>query len=200
MSLRNRDRGLCLWAPWWALLLVVNACGGDDEGDVPDAGAQLCELGEARCEGDTARNCKSPCEDDPECGTFWEDEACANDETCTVTPNGGAFCSLSDGPEPRCASRTAYCDDDALINCRDEYPDTRYDCTQEDLTCAEAADGAAICALSTAPDPRCTEDGVSLQTVCDGNTLVECFLDFATSETECASCVTPGVNLAMCQD
>jgi hypothetical protein len=184
----------------FAWLVFCAAC-GDDASSQSDAGDDaVCELGSARCEAGAAQNCVSPCEDDPECGTYWEQEDCASSEVCMVAQSGGAFCALTEDPDPRCTSRTSYCDGDALIHCRGAYADTRYDCSIDAQTCGEADADVAICALASTPDPRCVRDGVTLQVVCDGDTLLECFLGFVTHQEVCASCVEPGVNLAMCED
>jgi hypothetical protein len=118
---------------------------------VAPACSKPCEPGQSHCEGRDLRTCGRPCED---CDIDWL-PAVPCEGACITEGAAQAFCSLTENPDPRCAGRAAYCDDDWRIGCHGGYRVSQIRCEPPVLPgkaeCVELASGLACRVTGSAP-------------------------------------------------
>jgi hypothetical protein len=92
--------------------------------------------------------------------------------------------------EDECTGGTSRCEGDVLQTCEESSggPYLVERACQPGV-CLAGNEGTAFCALSKAPDARCTDRS---QYACDGGTLVSCHAGFATGTFDCVLGESPG--------
>ena len=112
-----------------------------------------CESGDARCDGKNLQTCGQRCEN---CDRDWlPPVTCAG--SCVTESELRAFCSLTAEPDPKCANREGYCDNDWKVRCRMGYPVHREVCEPPPgvagtAECVETPAGLACTARGSVPD------------------------------------------------
>ena len=150
-----------------ALGLFAPACSSDND----------CSQGETRCDGHRILGCPT---DYITSRTFEVPAGDCPDAQCVDTKSNGvrrAACSTSGAIDPRCAGYTrATClDANTFLFC-----DLGYSSQEQSCSCVTGFGGYAFCALAPTVDPKCHGESV-----CDGNTIVECNEGYATKRTNC---------------
>ncbi|HUJ60606.1 MAG TPA: hypothetical protein VLX92_19025 [Kofleriaceae bacterium] len=140
----------------------------------------VCQRGDARCDGNVARNCELGD------GAHWTAQAC--DTSCVVIDGHGATCTLSPTPDPTCTASdmSTACIDDTAVTWTACYRTSETPCS---AACIAPTSGAcagfdAFCAESSEPDPLCAD---VFAACADSATLVQCSCGFRTVTTPCPS-------------
>jgi len=189
------------------LLLMVGlawlptACGGDE-----------CQRGEVRCSENAAQYCDYREESDQ---LIWFSESCGA-AFCKLSNDPASpkpFCAKSAEPDPRCAASVyfEYCEGNQVIGCHQGYVEHTVDCTTGEIfgpgywmgppaNACVAQDNAALCVLSSEPNPACPTDTIATaefppyRSVCDGDKALMCFYEYvALVQATCpagGTCVT----------
>lgn len=118
-----------------------------------------CEHGESRCGGGKKlERCFYPCET---CDLDWQPTECP--AACIAETDGGAFCSLSETPDPQCSDRAGYCAADLQIYCHAGYPVHHNRCEAPiqpgTAQCVDVG-AAGLGCFSTGPVPPHDDGGV----------------------------------------
>jgi hypothetical protein len=162
-----------------------------------------CRDGEARCQSGLALNCAYTSHEAKH--TQWSSEDCRG-TACVLASTGRAYCALGAEPDPRCgvddSSEAAVCAGSVPAFCVQGYlVSSRTDCQTAGDVCIDA-EGAAFCAESPEPDPRCSNAG-SRTAACADNALLYCSFGFRTSVLDCTDgrvCLDdPIAGLASCE-
>ena len=136
-----------------ALSLGSSGCSSPDE----------CDLGAARCDGNTAWVCGQV---DDATRTIWIKIDCGS-RTCVVLPNE-AFCAISATPDPRCVEpSTPTCDGQVLVDCHVGFAARETTCTE---ACISLDDTGDFCQeTGQVSSLYCNNGGVSSCELTDGS-------------------------------
>ena len=173
-----------------AVVLVLQAC--ELNTSDPCDGDPYCEPGpiDPRCAGEGAGYCSGDVRVDCYAdGTSFSHD-CAGEtspRTCVQGGLGIAFCAVSAQQEERCQGEPwpGYCDAGVLTRCREGFVEEVTPCPGG--ACIEHEPRRNFCALSTERDPRCTDEGPSLdKRFCDGSFIIDCVDGYAARFLDCA--------------
>jgi hypothetical protein len=192
---------------WCAALTVLVATAFA----LPACSGNECDVGEHRCDGDSALNCVAP-EEEPR---VLRSQQCGAGEC--KTDQSSAFCTVSTTLEPNCvAGVLAVCDGTMLVECQSGYALSTYDCASGAFVSSpssEAQNGSAwlldiysspesatcigtsfraFCAATTEPSADCDIGAVIFDypdergtATCIGNDAVDCVNSYEVSRTRC---------------
>ncbi len=113
------------------------------------------------------------------------------EDRCITPVAGFAFCALSAAPDPKCPTANgSYCSGASRVSCIEGYATDTSDCSATRNVCVIPSAGAALCALSSRPSPRCQSE--HRKYACEGTMLVDCDgSGYATHQQACAlGCVS----------
>lgn len=173
-----------------------------------------CQIPEARCEGDVARNCTSIEGSNGHYQT-WSDAPCRAN-SCKFDEQG-AFCALAPTPDPACGNASApACEGSVLNECRAGYALWKYDCASATLTglpqlyswvgnqagpfCVATLEAHPADSSLKTPTGFCAAEAESVapcrgpfkrsfdpEWACSDNDSVECWDGYVLSRTHCES-------------
>jgi hypothetical protein len=164
--------------------LCVAGCFGNDK----------CEVGSGYCKGEAAFVCEPPCSE-LGCHAHYIEHRCF---AACVEDRGTALCAISKDKDPRCiAGIDSYCDGSSVTSCDRGYVVATSDCAETDEACVETGGGRAICAISSARDPRCSSSP-QLTHQCDALHKLTCQSGFLVVDETCAIACAEEDNRAEC--